>query len=69
MCMIVSAGMRKRRASKSELETVTIWLTRESITKIRRMAQAEDRSVGKVLRRLLALALKSGAEPEQGQTP
>ena len=59
--------MRKRRASKSELETVTIWLTRESITKIRRMAQEEDRSVGKVLRRLLALALKSDAEPEQGQ--
>lgn len=48
----------KRKPSKSELETITIWLTRESIVKLRRMAHAEDRSVGAVLRRLIALGLK-----------
>ena len=49
----------KRRPSKSELATITIWLTRDSITALRRIAHREDRSVGNVLRRMVADALKA----------
>ncbi len=49
----------KRRLSTSELETMTIWLTRDSIAAIRKLAQAEERSFGFVMRRLLAAALEN----------
>lgn len=49
----------KRRPSKSELASISIWLRRDSIATVKQMAQREDRSFGAVLRRLLAAALQA----------